>query len=131
MDVVCERCAGIDVQKRTVVVCRLTPDAEGQLVAQTHTFGTTTGELRHLSDWLADGGCTHVGRESTGAYWTPVSHLREGTFTVWLLNAQPSKAVPGRKTDVKDAQWIADPARATGACARASSRPGRSGRCAI
>ena len=61
MDVVFERCAGMDVQKRTVVVCRLTPDAEGQLVAQTHTCGTTTGDLRHLSDWLADGGCTHGG----------------------------------------------------------------------
>ena len=131
MDVVFERCAGIDVQKRTVVVCRLTPDAEGQLVAQTQTFGTTTGDLLHLADWLADGGCTHVGLESTGEYWKPVYNLLEGTFTVWLLNAQPIKAVPGRKTDVKDAQWLADPARATGSCARASSRPGRSGSCAI
>jgi len=122
---------GIDVQKRTVVVCRLTPDAEGQLVAQTQTFGTTTGDWLHLSDWLADGGCTHVGRESTGEYWKPVYNLLEGTFTVWLLKAQQSKAVPGRKTDVQAAHWIADPARATGECARASSRPGRSGSCAI
>jgi len=131
MDVVFERCAGIDGPKRTVVVCRLTPDAEGQLVAQTHPVGTTTGELLHLADWLADGGCTPVGLESTGEYWKPVSNLLEGTFTVWLLKAQPIKAVPGRKTDVKDAQWLADSARATGSCARASSRPGRSGSCAI
>jgi len=114
MDVVFERCAGIAGQKRTVVVCRLTPDAEGQLVAQTQTFGTTTGDWLHLSDWLADGGCTHVGLASTGEYWKPVYNLLEGTFTVWLLNAQHIKAVPGRKTDVKDAQWIADPARAAG-----------------
>src|SRR5258707_2579613 len=108
MDVVFERCAGIDVHKRTVVVCRLTPDAEGQLVAQTQTFGTTTGDVLHLSDWLADGGGTHVGLESTGEYSKPVYNLLEGTVNVWLLNAQHSKAVPGRKTDVKHAQWIAD-----------------------
>ena len=108
MDVVFERCAGIDVQKRTVVVCRLTADAEGQLVAQTQTFGTTTGDLLHLSDWLADGGCTHVGLESTGEYWKPVYNLLEGTFTVWLLNAQHIKAVPGRQTAVNDAQWSAE-----------------------
>jgi transposase len=108
MDVVFERCAGIDVHKRTVVVCRLAPDTQGQSVAQTQTFGTTTADLLRLSDWLAEGGCTHVGLESTGEYWKPVYNLLEGTFTVWLLNAQHIKAVPGRKTDVKDAQWIAD-----------------------
>jgi transposase len=74
---------------------------------QTRSFGTTTDELLRLSDWLAEGGCTHVGIESTGEYWKPVFNLLEGTFEVWLLNAQPIKAVPGRKTDVQDAQWIA------------------------
>jgi len=108
MDVVFERCAGIDVHKRTVVVCRLSPDATGQVGAQTQTFGTTTGELLRLADWLAEVGCTHVGLESTGEYWKPVYNLLEGAFTVWLLNAQHIKAVPGRKTDVKDAQWIAE-----------------------
>jgi len=108
MDVVFERCAGIDVHKRTVVVCRLSPDATGQVGAQTQTFGTTTGELLRLSDWLAEVGCTHVGLESTGEYWKPVYNLLEGAFIVWLLNAQHIKAVPGRKTDVKDAQWIAE-----------------------
>src|SRR5260370_34156649 len=110
MDVVFERCAGIDVHKRTVVVCRLTPDAEGQLVAQTQTFGTTTGDLLHLSDWLADGGCTHVGLESTGENWKPGYNLLAGTFRVWLLNAQHSKAVPGRKTPGKASQWNSEPA---------------------
>ncbi len=108
MEIVFERCAGIDVHKRTVVVCRLTRDAQGARLAQTQTFGTTTGELLRLSDWLAEGGCTHVGLESTGEFWKPVFNLLEGTCEVWLLNAQHIKAVPGRKTDVKDAQWIAE-----------------------
>src|SRR5258707_1789360 len=108
MEIVFERCAGIDVHKRTVVVCRLTRDAQGARLAQTQTFGTTTGELLRLSDWLAEGGCTHVGLESTGEFWKPVFNLLEGTCAVWLLNAAPIKAVPGRKTDVKDAQWIAE-----------------------
>src|SRR5258708_30749517 len=106
MEIVFERCAGIDVPKRTVVVCRLMRDAQGARLAQTQTFGTTTGELLRLSDWLAEGGCTHVGLESTGEFWKPVFHLLEGTCAVWLLNAAPTKAVPGRKTDVKAAQWI-------------------------
>jgi len=108
MDVVFARCAGIDVHKRTVVVCRLTLDAQGQRVAETQTFGTTTSELLRLSDWLTAGGCTHVGLESTGEYWKPVYNILEGACEVWLLNAQHIKAVPGRKTDVKDAQWIAE-----------------------
>jgi transposase len=108
MDIVFERCAGIDVHKRTVVVCRLTRDAQGARLAETQTFGTTTGELLRLSDWLAEGGCTHVGLESTGEFWKPVCNLLEGTCEVWLLNAAHIKAVPGRKTDVKDAQWIAE-----------------------
>jgi transposase len=108
MEIVFERCAGIDVHKRTVVVCRLARDAQGARLAETRTFGTTTGELLQLSDWLAEGGCTHVGLESTGEYWKPVFNLLEGAFEVWLLNAAHIKAVPGRKTDVKDAQWIAE-----------------------
>jgi transposase len=108
MDIVFERCAGIDVHKRTVVVCRLTRDAQGARLAETQTFGTSTGELLRLSDWLAEGGCTHVGLESTGEFWKPVFNLLEGTCEVWLLNAAHIKAVPGRKTDGKDAQWIAE-----------------------
>ncbi len=108
MDVVFARCAGIDVHKKTVVVCRLMVGADGQRHGETQTFGTTTDELLRLSDWLAAGGCTHVGVESTGEYWKPVHNILEGSFEVWLLNAQHIKAVPGRKTDVKDAQWIAE-----------------------
>jgi transposase len=108
MDVVFARCAGIDGHKRPVVVCRLTADGQGQRVAETQTLGTTTSELLRLSDWLAAGGCTHVGLESTGEYWKPVFNILEGTCEVWLLNAAHIKAVPGRKTDLKDAQWIAE-----------------------
>ena len=108
MDIMFERCAGIDVHKRTVVVCRLTRDVQGTWVAETQTFGTTTSELLRLSDWLTEGGCTPVGLESTGEFWKPVFNLLEGACEVWLLNAQPIKAMPGRKTDVKDAQWIAE-----------------------
>jgi transposase len=108
MEIVFERCAGLDVHKRTVVACRLTRDAQGARVAETQTFGTTTSDLLRLSDWLAEAGCTHVGLESTGEFWKPVFNLLEATVEVWLLNAQHIKAVPGRKTDVKDAQWIAE-----------------------
>jgi transposase len=108
MDVVFERCAGIDVQKKTVVVCRLIVGAGGQRETETQTFGTTTDELLRLSDWLTVSRCTHIGLESTGAYWKPVHNILEGSFEVWLLNAQHIKAVPGRKTDVKDTQWIAE-----------------------
>jgi transposase len=93
MEVVFERCAGIDVHKRTAVVCRITP-GERQPVAETRTFGTTTAELLQLSDWLGAGGCTHVGIESTGVYWKPIHNLLEGSFEVWLLNAQHIKTVP-------------------------------------
>jgi transposase len=108
MEIVFDRCAGIDVHKRTVVACRLTRDDTGVREAQTQTFGTTTNELLRLADWLTEGGCTHVAMESTGVFWKPVFNLLEGAFEVWLLNAAHIKAVPGRKTDVKDAQWIAD-----------------------
>lgn len=80
----------------------------GKRLSETQTFGTTTGELLRLSDWLAEGGCTHIGLESTGEFWKPVFHLLASTFEVWLLNAAHIKAVPGRTTDVKDAQWIAE-----------------------
>jgi transposase len=108
MEIVFERCAGVDVHKRTVVVCLITPDGRGQPTMETRTFGTTTDELLRLSDWLSAGGCTHVALESTADYWKPVHNLLEGSFEAWLLNAQHIKAVPGRKTDVRDAQWIAE-----------------------
>jgi transposase len=101
-------CAGIDVHKRMVMVCRILASTDGTLETTIRSFGTTTAELLRLSDWLAAGGVTHVAMESTGVYWKPVFNLLDGSFTVWVWNAQHVKNVPGRKTDVKDAQWLAD-----------------------
>jgi transposase len=108
MDVVVERCCGLDVHKKTVVACRILPDEAGRPQKEVRTFGTMTGELLSLSDWLKDGGVTHVAMEATGVYWKPVYNLLEGNFELLVVNAQHIKAVPGRKTDVKDAEWIAD-----------------------
>jgi transposase len=111
MAVVFERCAGIEGQKRTVVVCGGLPadsGCGGATGGPDPPCGTTTGDWRPLSAWRADGGGPQVGRARTGEYGKPVSPLLEGTFTVWRLNAQQIKAVPGRKTDVKEAQWSAD-----------------------
>jgi transposase len=101
------RCAGLDVHKSNVVVCARTPDGSGKPREEVRTFATMTTNLLALADWLADLGVTHVAMESTGVYWKPVFHLLEGRFTVILVNAQHIKQVPGRKTDVKDCQWIA------------------------
>ncbi len=108
MEVLFPRCAGVDVQKRTVVACRIVLTDDGEWRRETRTSGTTTADLLRLSDWLAAGGCTHVGLESTGECWKPVFNILEGRFTVWPLNAQRVRAVPGRKTDVRDAAWIAE-----------------------
>jgi transposase len=101
-------CAGLDVHKKTVMACvrRITDD--GEVVEQTLNFGTMTAELLALADWLSAQGVTHVAMESTGVYWKPIFHVLEGQFEVLLCNAQHLKHVPGRKTDVKDAQWIAE-----------------------
>jgi transposase len=104
MDVVNERCAGLDVHKKTVVACVITPQTK-----KTRSFGTMTSDLLEMCDWLTELRVTHVAMESTGVYWKPVYNLLE-VLDVKLLvvNAQHIKAVPGRKTDVKDAEWIAD-----------------------
>jgi transposase len=104
MRVVFERCAGLDVHKKTVVACLLTPEGK-----EVRTFGTMTQELLALADWLEAQGATHVAMESAGVFWKPVYNLLEELdLTVLLVNARHMKAVPGRKTDVKDAEWIAD-----------------------
>lgn len=108
MEVLYERCGGLDVHKKTVVACRITPDESGRPQKEIRTFGTMTKDLLALSDWLKDGGVTHVAMESTGVYWKPIYNLLEGEFELRVVNAQHIKAVPGRKTDVKDAEWIAD-----------------------
>jgi transposase len=100
MDTVCLACAGLDVHKQTVVACVGRADAPGPVRRQTRTFGTMTAELLEL----AEQGVTHVAMESTGVYWKPVWNLPEGLFQVLLVNAQHIKQVPGRKTDVKDAE---------------------------
>jgi transposase len=108
MHIMYERCAGLDVHKKTVVVCMLTPDGQGGWSQEIRTFGTMTVDLLALADWLLACGCTHVAIESTGDYWKPVFNILEGTCEVVLVNAQHVKAVPGRKTDVKDAAWLAE-----------------------
>jgi transposase len=108
MQIVYPRCAGLDVHKKTVVVCvRLVSD-DGMLTTHTRTFGTTTAELLNLGAWLLSLEVTHVAMESTGEYWKPVYNLLEGSFTVLVVNAAHIKYVPGRKTDVLDAEWIAE-----------------------
>ena len=107
MDVVYPRCAGLDVHKKTVVACVITPGGSSGWQRAVRTFGTMTADLLALSDWLSGYGCSRVAMESTGEYWRPVFNILEGNFEVLLVNAQHIKAVPGRKTDVKDAEWIA------------------------
>ena len=107
MDTLFPRCAGIDVHKATVVVCVRCADRPGKASEEVRTFATMTRELLALSDWLAEHGVTHVAMESTGVYWKPVFNILEGRFAVLLVNAEHIKQVPGRKTDVKDCQWIA------------------------
>jgi transposase len=106
MDRIIERCAGLDVHKDSLMACVRVPGERGSRHQQTRTFSTTTRGLLALHDWLASFGVTLVGMESTGVYWKPVYYLLEDDFNCWLLNAHHLKAVPGRKTDVKDAEWI-------------------------
>ena len=108
MRIVYERCAGLDVHKKTVVACRVTPDGKGGWQSEVRTFNTMLDGLLALADWLRVGGVTHVALESTGVFWKPTFNVLEGEFEVILANAKHIKFVPGRKTDVKDAQWIAD-----------------------
>src|SRR3990172_12659424 len=107
MQVLHERCCGLDVHMKTVVACLLMRGPGGQPNKETRTFSTMTADLLAMADWLEHAGCTHVAMESTGSYWKPVYNLLEDRFQLLLVNAQHLKAVPGRKTDVKDAEWIA------------------------
>ncbi len=108
MQVVHSVCCGLDVHKRTVVACLLSV-AQGKSTKQLRTFGTTTGELRQLAAWLSEHGCRQAAIESTGVYWKPVFNILESSgIEVLLVNAQHVRNVPGRKTDLKDAEWIAE-----------------------
>jgi transposase len=108
MDILYRCCAGLDVHKKTVVACARRLDEAGRVHQEVRTFGTMTADLLALADWLAERGVTHVAMESTGVFWKPVFNLLEGQVNVILVNAQHVKQVPGRKTDVKDSQWLAD-----------------------
>jgi len=103
MQVIYPCCCGLDVHAKTVVACLI---KQGK--RQTRTFSTMTDDLLRLSDWLVSEGCTHVAIESTGVYWKPVFNILEGPLSVILVNAGDVKAVPGRKTDVRDCAWLAD-----------------------
>ncbi len=107
MEVLYAKCAGLDVHRDTVVACvRIAVD--GKVSQEVKTFGATTTELMALSEWLTGYGVTHVAMEATGVYWRPVWHVLDGSFELVLANAMHIKNVPGRKTDVSDAMWIAD-----------------------
>ena len=100
-------CAGLDVHKKFVVACRLVIDEQGETLQELRQFSTMTADLESMASWLLAGGCTHVAMESTGVYWQPIHNILEDRFEVFLVNAQSIKRMPGRKTDVKDAEWIA------------------------
>jgi transposase len=108
MEAIVERCCGLDVHQASVVACLIVGPADQRARRETRTFGTTTEELERLRAWLVERGCTHVGMESTGVYWVPVYGVLEGAVDLTVGNAAHIKAVPGRKTDVKDAEWLAE-----------------------
>ena len=107
MEVLHQRCAGLDVHKATVVGC-LRVQERGRVRHEVRRWGTTTAELLALGDWLRQAGCTHVAMEATGVYWKPVWHILEGELDLLLANPAHIRNVPGRKSDVNDATWIAD-----------------------
>lgn len=107
MEVMFDRVAGLDVGKDSVTVCVRTPGSRGQRHQETRTFKTMSRSLQVMRDWLLECGVTHAAMESTSTYWKPPFYCLEEQMTVWLLNAAHMKAVPGRKTDVRDAEWIA------------------------
>lgn len=108
MELVYRSCCGIDIHKKLIVACLMTETESGQRHKELRTFRTVTSELLELLDWLKAAGCTHVAMESTGVYWKPIYNILEGHCELLVVNAQHIKAVPGRKTDVRDAEWIAD-----------------------
>lgn len=107
METLYKRCAGLDVHSETIVACVLMGESEADLVKETETFPTMTKDLFRLLKWLEEKEVTHIAMESTGVYWKPVYNILEDFFDITLANAQRIKNVPGRKTDVSDAEWIA------------------------
>jgi transposase len=107
MEVIYPRCAGLDVHEAFVVVCRRLLRPDGRMDKIVRRYSTMTGDLLALGEWLADAGVTHIAMESTGVFWKPVWNLLEDRFTILLVNPRDVKQVPGRKTDVADAEWLA------------------------
>src|SRR5262249_59343959 len=105
--IVYPKCAGIDVHKKFLTVSRITSDGrkEGEVIAR--KYSTMLDDLEALAEWLAEGGVTHVAMESTGVFWRSVHNVLESRFTIFLVNAQAVKRMPGRKTDMRDAEWLA------------------------
>jgi transposase len=108
MDVIYPRCCGLDVHKREVVACVVSTEADGTPRKVIRAFGTMTPDILALADWLATQEVIHVAMESTGVYWKPIWNLLEDGFELFLVNARHVKAVPGRKTDVRDCEWLAE-----------------------
>lgn len=107
MEMLVARCAGLDVHQQSIVVCVMTGEADEAPRVETRTYPTMTRDLFELMTWLESEGVTHIAMESTGIYWKPVYNILDGFFDIALANAQRIKNVPGRKTDVNDAEWIA------------------------
>jgi transposase len=108
MQVVHSCCAGLDVHKKSVYACVIRCHEDGRKQQQIRSFSTMTQDLLALGDWLREAGVTHVAMEATGVYWRPVWAVLEGQFELMLVNPQHIKAIPGRKTDARDCEWIAD-----------------------
>ena len=109
MDIIHARCCGLDVHKKNVVACVLISQPDGLIERQVRTFKTMTGDLLALADWLSCPGVPHVALESTGVYWLHVFNvLDDDSRTLLLVNPQHMRAVPGKKTDVRDSEWLAD-----------------------
>lgn len=108
MEVVHPCCCGLDVHKETVTACVSWAERNGRKRREKRQFGTVTRDLLALADWLRTCGATHVAMESTGVYWKPVWHILEGQFELLLVNAQHVKAIPGKKTDRRDSEWLAE-----------------------
>jgi len=108
MEVVHARCAGLDVHKKSVFACVIWCEADGEKQQEKRSFGTMTADLLNLVDWLSEHVVTHVVMESTGVYWRPVWAILDGQFELMLVNPHHVKAIPGRKTDAKDCEWIAE-----------------------
>jgi transposase len=108
MEIVYQCCTGLDVHKKDVKACLITTGQDGEVHKEIRTYPTKTQDLLQMRDWLQDAGCGHIAMESTGVYWKPIYNVLEGYFELLVVNPQYVKALTGHKTDVKDAEWIAD-----------------------